>query len=587
MDFEEPTIEQLEYMVRMLNKCTDSFIFMYDINADTFIISESARKIFDFPFEKFDNALEELTRITHEDDKTAFSNEIELIKTNRKFELNMEIRWMNRLGRQIWIMCRANLMPTSNPYTKILIGIAEITNDSDKSDIITGLATESQLRSDFALMKTSVDTVSGFMLKIDIDDIGTINEQYGSRIADLVLAKVGEGCRRACDGIAKAYKVSSSEFICMNLTGLSALVAQKLYDNIKREISKQDQGLGRDIIFTISGGIVAFTNDNSHLEAFTRKLNYTLSVAKSHGKNSFVTFNANDYQRHLRNLNLQEALRDSIKNDFRGFELFYQPVIDAKRIHLDEDKTVLNIIGAEALLRWSHPDYGTLMPDEFIPILERTGMIVPVGRWILIKAFSQCREWNKIQRDFHMSVNISYVQVQKSDILSDVKTALLNTKVEPHNITMELTESGYIDNANALQELTESFSNLGLDVDIDDFGTGYSNLRYLQYLHASTLKLDYTFVHKAAHGNDGDNKVIKHITQMAHELNMKVCMEGIETKEDMEKLLEYGPDKFQGFYFGCPMSAVDFREHNIRHDSTADIYEKNRSDDLLGELQSI
>ena len=119
---------------------------------------------------------------------------------------------------------------------------------------------------------------------------------------------------------------------------------------------------------------------------------------------------------------------------------------------------------------------------------------------------------------------------------------MLISDVNPRNVTLELTESGYIGNGDELQALTESFANLGVNVDIDDFGTGYSNLRYLQYLKANTLKLDYTFVQKATGGNEGDRKIIKHITQMAHELGMQVCMEGIEEKSDIEKLIEYSRD---------------------------------------------
>lgn len=584
------SIEQIEHILKIINKCTDNYLFMFDLNDDTYLISEQAKKIFDFPFIKFDNAMEELTRITYPEDRTIFSNDIELLKAEKQTEHNLEFRWVNRLGKPVWISSRGRIMPTANPYSKILIGTVEITNESDKADILTGLATESQLRSDFALTRTSSDAVSGFMLKIDIDNISTINEQYGVRIGDMILAKVGDCCKKISPGFAKAYKISGDEFVLMNMTGGSALVAQKLYNDLKRELSKAEYGLGDDIVFTVSGGVIAFTNDNSHLEDFLRKLNYTVSLAKEKGRNILVTFNANDYQTHLKNLNLQEKIRDSIKNGFAGFELYYQPVIDAHKIYLDSDETVLNVIGAEALLRWTHPDYGMLLPDDFIPILEKTRMIVPVGRWILQTAFSQCHEWNKVQKDFKISVNVSYVQVQKSDILSDVNTALLTSKVNPKNVTIELTESGYIDNAQALQELTEAFANMGLNVDIDDFGTGYSNLRYLQYLYATTLKLDYTFVHKATHGNEGDNKVIKHITQMAHELNMKVCMEGVESKEELKKLLVYKPDKFQGFHFGRPMGSSNFREHYIHADFYKDIYKKSpdsTSTESIEELPSV
>ena len=207
-----------------------------------------------------------------------------------------------------------------------------------------------------------------------------------------------------------------------------------------------------------------------------------------------------------------------------------------------------------------------LTPDDFVPILERTGMIVAVGRWILRTAFTQCHIWNRIQKDFRISVNLSYVQVKKSDILRDVETALITSSVNPNNIVLELTESGYIDNIDKLHDLIEDFIALGMNIDIDDFGTGYSNLRYLQYLKADTLKLDYSFVQKAIGGNEGDRKIIRHITEMAHELNMDVCMEGVESENDIEKLLEYKPDRFQGYFFGKPCNNEDFFKYHIRAD---------------------
>ena len=569
-------LRQLEGLFTILNQCTDSFLFVFDLSADTYFISPYAKNLFNFPEEKLENASTNLMKIVYPEDQASLRSEIDLLKSGRRMEHNLDYRWVNKNGKPIWIRCRGKILPNNDENKRVLIGEVSIVADEDKTDLLTGLATESQLRIDFGSVWTKRQAVSGFILKVDIDNLGSINEQYGVMTGDVILSKVGDCCRKVCSGTAKAYKLSSDEFICMNLTGKSALVAQKMYENLRREISEAEHGLGYDIIFTVSGGMVAFMNDSSQLDGLLRKVNYSIANAKRNGRNNLVTFNAVDYTQHLKTLDFQEKIRDSIRNDFAGFELFYQPVVDAKNLYLDADKTVLNVVGCEALIRWTCPGYGILNPDEFIPILERTGMIVSVGRWILRTAFMQCAEWNRLQKDFHVSVNLSYIQVKKSDIIRDVETAMLISEVNPHNVTLELTESGYIDNGDELQALTEAFANLGVNVDIDDFGTGYSNLRYLQYLKASTLKLDYTFVQKATAGNEGDRKIIKHITQMAHELGMQVCMEGIEEKRDIEKLIEYGPDKFQGFYFGRPCNNIDFREHHLRLDVNKDIYNKTK-----------
>ena len=171
--------------------------------------------------------------------------------------------------------------------------------------------------------------------------------------------------------------------------------------------------------------------------------------------------------------------------------------------------------------------------------------------------------WNEYDKRFHMSVNLSYMQFERSDILMDVQMALEKSKVNPENIILEITESGYIDHVE-LQRILDEFHNMKIRVDIDDFGTGYSNLRYIQNLHANTLKLDYTFVHKAVEDRDGESerKVIEYIINMAHDLGMNVCLEGVESENDVAVLAPLKADKYQGYLFGKPVSSYAFIDAN-------------------------
>ena len=566
------TRHQFEIFTDILNQCTDSFVFIFDIENNAFFSSEHMVTIFDVPSSRFNNALETLTRLVFEDDKNIFATEMNHLREEKKEMLNLECRWVNRKNKPIWLNMRAKLVHIGEWSQPILLGRIAIIDEIDRADPLTNLPAEAQLRKDFNQIWKRSQKVSGFLLKIDVDNMGIINEQYGVHTGDFVFSLVSDSVKRSCKGLAQAYRMNSDEIVCMNLSGGTSVDAQKIYQTLKRDIVETEQKIDYDVVFTVSAGIVAFFNDNLLVDELLKKVNFTVAAAKARGKNNLTLFNAVEYAKHLRNLDLQGKLRDSIKNNFEGFELNYQPVINAKNLYLDKGKSVFNVIGAEALLRWSCPEYGKISPEEFIPILEESGLIIPIGRWILLTGFTQCKEWNKIQKDFHMSVNLSYIQVKKSDVLSDVQMALERSGVHPENITLELTESGYMDNTEDLQALVENFRSMGLKVDIDDFGTGYSNLRYLQYLHAATLKLDYSFVHKATGGDEGDSKVIKHITQMAHELDMAVCMEGVETEDDIKKLEVYNPDKYQGFFFGRPCPAVQFREHYLRPDSRSDEY---------------
>lgn len=563
---------QFELFADILNQSTDSFVFIFDLVADTFYTAKHIANLFDIPGTRFDNAFQVLSDLIYEEDRKIFVSATNHLRAETNNTINIEVRLLNKKDQTVWVSLTGSLVHMGAEGNQTVVGHISIIDEHDRTDPLTNLPTETQLRKDFNAIWSRSQKVSGFFFKVDVDNLGAINEQYGVHTGDFVFSLVSDSVKRCCKGLAQAYRMNSDEIVCMNLSGATSADAQKMYQRLKRDISETEQKIDYDVMFTVSAGIVAFFNDSSMVEDLLKKVNFTLTYAKNRGKNNLTLFNAVEYTRHLRNLDLQGKLRDSIKNGFKGFELNYQPVINARNLYLDKGNSVFNVIGAEALLRWSCPEYGRVSPEEFIPILEESGLIIPVGRWILLTGFSQCHEWNRVQKDFHMSLNLSYIQVKKSDVLTDVQMALERSGVKPENITLELTESGYMDNAAELQELVDKFRAMGLKVDIDDFGTGYSNLRYLQYLKAATLKLDYSFVHKATGGDEGDSKVIKHITQMAHELKMAVCMEGVESEEDIKKLEVYEPDKYQGFYFGRPCTAVQFREHYLRPDSRRATY---------------
>lgn len=562
---------QLENMAEVFGDCATGFVFVYYPLEDVMYVSKNAMASFCFSENRFSHGKKVFLEKFAADDREILSSELDQLISGTSQNIKMEIRIINNRNIPLWVTFRCVKISSGENKHVFLTGFVDIARQTNV-DLSTEIPQGIHFKKDFSCVQGSQSYVSGFIMKINIDNMRNINEKFGLAVGNYVLYLVSDCIKRAVNNGTRLYKLSGDEFVCMNLSGDTASGAQKLYTKIKQNIAEIEQKIDYEVMFTVSAGAVAFFKDKSSIDDLLKKVDFTLQSAKDCGRNSLHLFDAVSYTRHIKELDLQERLRKSIKNGFEGFELYYQPVIDAKKIYLDSENSVFNVIGAEALLRWNCPELGVVMPSQFIPILEKTGLIIPVGRWILLAGFNQCRKFNALQKNFHLNLNLSYVQVKKSDILSDVMMALEKTGVNPKNITLELTESGYMDNAQELQSLVASFQKMGINVDIDDFGTGYSNLRYLQYLNASTLKLDYSFVHKATGGDEGDRKVIKHISQMAHELGMKVCMEGVETLEDVEKLSEYGADKYQGFYFGRPCTAVDFREHYIRSDSLASVY---------------
>ena len=223
------------------------------------------------------------------------------------------------------------------------------------------------------------------------------------------------------------------------------------------------------------------------------------------------------------------------------------------------DSKTQRLIGAEALLRWECEKYGRLSPAQFIPILEDSGLIVPVGKWVAYTAIKQCKEWQKIIPDFKININLSYVQIRKSNVALDIINVIQKVGIEPQYVTFEFTESGYLENDTSVKKLIKIFNNQGIKLALDDFGTGYSNLAYLQNFNVDVIKIDRSFVNKAMEDNN-IYSVINHIIDMAHNINVTVCIEGIENTEEQDKICKLLPDTLQGYLFGKPSPAEDFEK---------------------------
>lgn len=563
MDESKDIFRSKQYKASVKKSELNDFIFLMNLKDDTVTISEDCVKFIKFPGANFSNALETVTSIVYQEDRAIWTDAISKLKDKPSVDFVLECRMQSPKGNYVPVALRAKYiaLPGAAP---ILTGTIVLV--SNQRDDITGLPVESQMQSDYNEVRHVQGSVSGFILAVRIEGLEHINANFGLEVGDKVFEIVASACVAVQDEHTKAYRISGNKIALLNTGGGNATNAQQIYQELKRRISDIEFDLDYSVVFTISAGILAFINDRSELKDLIKKADFSLSMGKKNGKNNLYFFNSTEYSKHINRLSLREKLRDAVKNNFKGFEIFYQPVIDATEFDKESGDHKVHVIGAEALLRWSDGNLGMVSADQIIPVLEDSGLMAPVGRWILMKAFNQCHIWNQYDKNFHMSVNLSYVQFERSDVLFDVECALEKTKVNPENITLEITESGYIDH-NELQRLLDEFHKLKINIDIDDFGTGYSNLRYIQNLHANTLKLDYSFVHKAVEGKEGDSerKVIEYIINMAHDLGMKVCLEGIESEEDVAILAKLKPDKFQGFFFGKPVSSYAFLDSNKKY----------------------
>ncbi|WP_052770120.1 bifunctional diguanylate cyclase/phosphodiesterase [Paenibacillus sp. IHB B 3415] len=246
---------------------------------------------------------------------------------------------------------------------------------------------------------------------------------------------------------------------------------------------------------------------------------------------------------------LEKDLHHALENE--EFFLVYQPQVDVPR---------QKIVGAEALLRWEHPTFGMISPEIFIPILEETGLICPIGEWVLLSACRQLNKWEEhLTSAIRISVNLSVRQLMMDDIPSILSGIIRETSVDPHRLELEITESGFLTHTESMIAAVESIKATGVSIAIDDFGSGQSSLSYFKYFPIDTLKVDRIFIREMISSNC-DQAIVSSLIFLAHNLGMKVIAEGVERMEELELLSDYKCDEVQGFLYSRPLTVRDFED---------------------------
>jgi diguanylate cyclase (GGDEF)-like protein len=546
----------LEAVFSVLGNCSDDYFFLWDIENDRMLISTNAQLKFDLPGGSFSNVLKVLENVSDPEDFAFVKEEMLEIQHREKSTHNVEYRWIDRNGNRIWLSSRASVIYSDDEKVYLMGRISEISR-KNKIDGVTGLYLSNSLKLSLSNYMLETD-LHGYIIIFGIDSFKNINEKYGTEIGDAILKNTAE-----C--ITNAFKNENVNFRCFRMNGdeIAVLVdrsemtdsvdpATESYRSVRKFIDNSPITVEQHIYYSVSAGIIYFDNSNLMDELLIEKAEYALHHAKTLGRNSSCVFDSKVFRDYLHSLDVREALCRDVDNNFHGFEMYYQPIANIK-----EHK----VLGAEALIRWTSDQYGFMIPAEFVPILEDSGLIIPLGRWIINTSIKQCREWMQYIPDFRMNINLSFVQLKKSAVLQDIKRAMKKYQMSWKNVMFEVTESGELEKGNSIQIL-KNFKNENLNLAIDDFGTGYSNLRYVKEMTFDLVKIDQSFI-RDIRENKYDYIVVKQFTELAHMLNLKVCYEGVETKDDFDFVLQLDPDYIQGYYFAKPLPAAEFEEKFI------------------------
>ena len=570
--------EQMEYIVELLNPCMDDYLYVFDLQKDCYKISKHATERFLLPGDNFDDAAKAHHTFVYSEDQSRLDDEFRRIMSGEIVFHNMHYRWLDRAGKPVWINCRGRVLNDADGKPHFLVGCINEIGQKQKADNVSGLLGESSLSAYVEQFEDGLP--DGFFLRIGIDDFRDINGDFGMEYGDYILKSTADCIAENIKPSQRLYRILADEFMVVDFSGGDMEAATELYKNIRKSLDTFIEENGYKSVFTISAGAVDTAKTSGTYENIMKLSEYALNTAKDQGKNRCYIYMQEDYDVFLRKKQITRQLHHAVNHGFEGFETYYQPIVDTKTRRL---------VGAEALMRFSMPErcedgetkkeavcvgedghdadekvhWERISPVEFIPLLEETGLIIPAGKWMLHQAISTCSRWQKYIPNFRININLSYVQVMKSRVLTEILTALRLYGLEPSAVGIELTESGYLDTNTHFQKLWDGLKKNGVLVILDDFGTGYSNLHCLGDLRPNYIKIDRSFTLKALN-NQYEHDLMTQIITMTHKLDLTICVEGIETEDEFAKISELDPDYIQGFLFGKPQPAEEFYENLIK-----------------------
>ncbi len=398
------------------------------------------------------------------------------------------------------------------------------------------------------------------LMFLDLDNFKTVNDTLGHDYGDMLLIEISKrlkGILREQDTVSR---LGGDEFTViledLKDDSFSSIVAKKIIEAISKPVKLKD----KTVYVGVSIGISVYPDDGEDMEDLIKNADMAMYQAKESGKNNFKYFTEDMNKESYKRLVITNDLRDAIKNN--ELYLLYQPKVDLKRHRIE---------GAEALVRWTHKEFGNIPAPQFIEIAEESQLILDLGEWVLREACKEAKRWSKKGfRDVKIAVNFSIKQLSQFSIVETIKKILLETKIDPSLLEIEIVENVLMENVQKVERSLNALRKFGITVAIDDFGTGYSSLSYLKKLPIHTLKIDKSFVQDVPHKKD-DAQIVSTIISMGQKLGLEVIAEGVETKEQMEFLKSQNCYLMQGYYFSEPIRASEFEDMLERYNATFSI----------------
>jgi diguanylate cyclase (GGDEF)-like protein/PAS domain S-box-containing protein len=506
------------------------------------------------------NAPEEWFRRIHPEDLKRVQSEIDAHLVGKTPAFESEHRLLHKEGTYRWMSCRGLVSRDEKGQPVHLAGFHSDITAEKVADALTGLPNRLLLLDRLARSIERAKRRNDFLfavLLVDVDRFGSLVERLGSRTGDELLiaaARRLETSLRSGDTVARlgrdhvVARLGGDEFTIL-LDGLNEIgEARSVADRLLAEISAPFEIGGREVFATASIGIALSVSGYLRPEDALRDADIALHRAKSLGKARCEVFDTAVLTSAQTRLQLEADLQEALAR--QEFKVVYQPIVS-----LSSNQ----IAGFEALVRWNHPVRGTISPQDFIPVAERTGLVVPLGRWVLQEACRQVKAWQTqpgTREGLWVSVNFSCLQFKQPALAKQVSEILRDAQIEPRSLMLELTESAVMENPEAVSSLLMQLRVLGVKIALDDFGTGYSSLSYLRQFPVDFLKIDHSFVRRMETSKDLA-EITRTIGSLAHQLGLRVIAEGIENEDQLTLIRSLNCEYGQGYLFSKPVDSGD------------------------------
>lgn len=422
------------------------------------------------------------------------------------------------------------------------------------NDFLTGLYNRMRCETDMEhyIEQTRTEGGEGALIYMDLDDFKHINDGLGHQYGDVLLKAISHSLQRIVGIESSCYRMGGDEFIIV-VANSKYWMLDKIIENILEIFSKPWFLKGADYYCTASMGIVRFPSDGDNVQELIKKADMALYEAKKSGKNQYTFYGDGLESGSFKRLDLEKNMRNATMNACNEFEVYYQPIVDVS-------KPGNPCTGAEALVRWNCENLGFISPAEFIPLAEYLGLINPIGDYVLQEACRSCKYWNDMGHpEYKVNVNLSVVQLLRNDVGDRIQEILEETKMNPNNLTLEVTESLAINDMARMKRVLGEIKDLGVRVALDDFGTGYSSLNHIREMPIDVIKIDKCFIDELGR-EPFEEAFVKIVCELAAIIGMHVCVEGVENKQQFEILKKLQIQMIQGYYFDRPMPKEEFEK---------------------------